>query len=291
MLVVVTPAKNEEKTFPLVARSLLNQTFRPNLWVVVDDNSTDKTPQIIKELEGKYTYIRGLFLKHKAKYDSVERYGYVVRRGFNYAAEVCRVVNLKYKYLAIVDADILLKENYFEVIINAFHEEPRLGIASGMYFENSGSKLNIVRDYDGMPAICGGAMVFRKECYQEIGGFPVMPRPDTIATIKAINRDWHVKVVSLTYAIHLRPYRLKTKLWQQFVKHGAVDYELNYHPVNALLTGLYMIKKTPSYLGLAYLFGYLKALLTKEKKVDDEEIRNYFWSSFYRRLYKTLHKC
>ncbi|NPE27880.1 glycosyltransferase family 2 protein [Methanococcoides sp. SA1] len=45
--IIVTPCKNEDRNLCDVAQSLINQTILPVLWVIVNDNSTDKTPAIV----------------------------------------------------------------------------------------------------------------------------------------------------------------------------------------------------------------------------------------------------
>jgi len=290
MLVVVTPAKNEQQTLPMVAKSILQQTHRPKFWLIVDDCSTDKTPQIIKKLENKYAWIKCLSTKSECSYDSIERYGYILRKGFSYTANVCHLNKLKCEFLAVLDADTILDENYYEVLIDAFHNEPTLGIASGIYIEKHGDDLYAPKSADGEYLTCGAAMVFREACYKEIGGFPILPRSDTVAKIKAINRGWKVKAIRSTNTIHTRPRTAKPKLWQEYVKRGAVDYKLNYHPINTFLSGIYIFVKSSPSEGLSYLTGYSKSFLLKEKKIDDEEIKEYFWGSFNRLLMRTLKK-
>ena len=45
--VLVTPARNEEAFIQKTIESMIHQTFLPLKWVIVEDGSTDKTPEII----------------------------------------------------------------------------------------------------------------------------------------------------------------------------------------------------------------------------------------------------
>ena len=56
--ILITPAKNEEKYLLNVAESVISQTQRPVLWVIVDDGSTDNSPAIIKNLEKHHDWIQ-----------------------------------------------------------------------------------------------------------------------------------------------------------------------------------------------------------------------------------------
>ena len=49
---IVIPAHNEEKFIGLTLDSLLNQTVLPSKVVVVNDNSTDKTSEIVEGRSG-----------------------------------------------------------------------------------------------------------------------------------------------------------------------------------------------------------------------------------------------
>jgi len=48
--IVVTPCRNEAKNLPKLVQSITAQTIKPELWVIVDNGSTDKTPELIKKL-------------------------------------------------------------------------------------------------------------------------------------------------------------------------------------------------------------------------------------------------
>ena len=54
---VVIPAHNEENTINLTLESLVAQTLQPKKIVVVDDNSSDKTSEIVTEFCKKYDWI------------------------------------------------------------------------------------------------------------------------------------------------------------------------------------------------------------------------------------------
>src|SRR5947209_7250328 len=45
--VLITPARNEDAFIEKTIKSMINQTFLPVKWVIVDDGSTDNTSEII----------------------------------------------------------------------------------------------------------------------------------------------------------------------------------------------------------------------------------------------------
>jgi glycosyltransferase involved in cell wall biosynthesis len=277
MLVVVTPVKNEGKRLLDIANQLIAQTLVPDFWIIVDDNSADVTPNIIKQLEKDYDFILSTSLSKCSDYDEVSRYGHVVQAGFNHALDYCREL----KFLGVLDADITLKKNHYEAVINAFNNVPRLGIASGLYIESRNDAFYSVSGNDQKLPICGAAMTFRKECLIDIGGFPTCPRPDTVSLLKAANRGWKIGVVSSTYVIHLR---VKQSL-DKYVRLGLASYLLGYHPVNALMSGPYLALRNLSLSPLGFTIGYMIGT-AKANKVADEEVKHYFSESFLRRTYE-----
>ena len=53
---IIIPTYNEEKFISLTLQSLVEQTVLPSKIVVVNDNSTDKTPEIISEFASVYPF-------------------------------------------------------------------------------------------------------------------------------------------------------------------------------------------------------------------------------------------
>lgn len=275
MLVVVTPVKNEGERLIDLANQLVVQTLVPDLWIIVDDNSTDATPDIVRKLKSNYKFIESISFSKCASYDEIFRYGRVVQTGINHALDLCKEI----KFLGVLDADIKPKKNHYEAVINAFINVPQLGITSGLYIESKNNTLCLASGSGQKLPICGGAMTFRKECLIDIGGFPVCPLPDTVALLKAANRGWKIGVVSSTYEVHQRV----KQSFDKYFSLGLANYSLGYHPVNALLSGSYLALRNFSLSPLGFMIGYLNGKLRGIRVVDDE-VRYYFDKSFFRRI-------
>lgn len=54
---IVIPAHNEEKFIGLTLESLINQTVLPKKAVIVNDNSTDKTAEIVTHFAKEHPWI------------------------------------------------------------------------------------------------------------------------------------------------------------------------------------------------------------------------------------------
>jgi glycosyltransferase involved in cell wall biosynthesis len=283
VLAVVTPVKNEPKKLLDIAEQIISQTLQPKLWVIVDDGSTDRTPDVMDELAGKYKFVLGVREGEHEGYDEVFRYGHVVWVGLEYASHSCKKLTL----LGVLDVDMRLEKSYYEKIANSFKTIPRLGVASGLYFESdNGASTHLTQEKGACSlksSICSAAMMFKKECLSAIGGFPTCPRPDTVALLKAANRGWRIGILSSTYAIHLEANRSLSK----YLKIGCASYMLGYHPLNALASGPFEALKTFSISPLGLTAGYILGAL-RTNKIADGEIRRYFHESFLRRSYEAI---
>ena len=82
--ILITPVKNEEKNLPNLAECILKQVCLPSAWIIVDDNSIDKTPEIIKNLRNKFDWIHITIRKESNEYGPVS-FAASVKVGYEYA--------------------------------------------------------------------------------------------------------------------------------------------------------------------------------------------------------------
>ena len=272
---LITPVKNEEESLNRVADSVIKQTIKPELWIIVDDGSTDKTPLIIKELVNKCTWIKVITLQQGAR-DITYHYSYVCKQGFDFALKYSANNNIDYEYIALLDADTLLVENYFEHIILKFEEDSNLGIASGSICYNHTCKLEIETSSENLPR--GTGRMWRRKCFFDTGGYIIEPSPDSISNVKALKRGWKIRRFKDIMSIQTRYTSSAEGLWNGYKIKGNVSYYLNKHPLLIILNTSYFLIKTPYYIGVAYLFGYLESLFKRKIKIEDKEIREYYWN-------------
>lgn len=288
MYILITPAKNEEKHLPKVAEAVIGQTVPPLLWVIVDDGSTDDTPQVIKNLESRFDWIRSIQLPPHPR-DITFHYSYVCKNGFDYAIELCKANNIQYNFIGLLDADTVLETPYFERIITEFNKNGQLGIASGHITDMPDGEVcwtDIKNTEPDRPLPRGSGRLWRKECFFETGGYPVEPSPDSISNVKANLRGWEIRQFGHIRAIQLRDTSGAQGLWNGYRINGSVAYYLNKHPLLVLLGSFSYFTQKPYYIGFAYLHGYLLECCKRSPKIQDSEIRDYFWNRRLKEYFK-----
>ncbi len=271
--ILVTPCKNEEGSLPKLAESIINQTITPKLWVIVDDGSTDGTVSIIKGLVDTYEWIRDIRLEGGFR-DLGIHVSDVCRKGFNFAIDHCMQHGYVYHYIGLVDADIILEHEYFEKLMYEFEKNPNLGIASGRGANIIGNKVVQDKQRDNLPT--GGARFWRKECFEDTGGYVLTRSPDSVSNVKAILRGWDTKQFNHISFVSTRAHASAEGRWKGYKQFGANNYFIGYTLTHALLKGLKLSIEEPYYTGFAYLYGYFSSLIFRKNRLDDDEVRYYY---------------
>jgi len=287
--ILITPAKNEEDNLPILAECIINQTILPKVWVIVDDSSTDKTHEIIENLRKKYDWIHVKTRKGSSEYGHLS-FAASVKAGYECAKKICKKNKIDYDYVAKIDADVMLPDDYFEKLMEKFEKDSKLGVACGAPYIVKKELRKSFKDFlvYGMdtndvvkrmwyiPNEFPDERLYKKECLDEIGAFPMTYAPDSIMHAKAKLRGWETKLVEDTECYLMRKTSSGRGLWNGFKTNGYVKYYLNYHPVIILLNVLYESTKKPHYHALAYLLGYIYSFVKRKEKIDDQEVRDYF---------------
>ena len=158
--VILTPAHNEEALIEKTIHSMINQTVRPLKWIVVNDNSTDRTGEIVKRYASDYDFLRLISLKRSGE----RHFGNKVT-AFNRG--LSEVQGLDYRFIGNIDADISLENDYFEKILREFEKDLNLGVAGGMVSTSMGDKF--VSQNVALDSVAGAVQLFRRGCFEQIG--------------------------------------------------------------------------------------------------------------------------
>ena len=110
--VIVTPAFNEADYIGKTINSVLGQTIRPLIWLIVDDGSEDDTAKVIQQYATDYKWIQYMYRTKESGQSYYVSNVHAIMAGY----EQVKAVN--YDFLAVLDADISLPKNYYEQIFN-----------------------------------------------------------------------------------------------------------------------------------------------------------------------------
>ncbi len=229
--VVVTPAFNEAAFIERTIQSVVRQTVRPLAWVVVDDGSADETGRIVQEYCRCHDWIRYLRRERVAGQTYYASNVYAIQEGLR------SLDGTAYAYLAILDADIELCPDYYEAVLGRFARYPELGIATGTYLEKEGGGFVEARiDRRSTPK---AIQVFRRECYERIGGYIAFRNGGEDSGVEVLARmhGWQTWSFPDIQVIHNRPVGTgdgRSLLRARF-RLGLTDYCLGTHPVFMIL--------------------------------------------------------
>jgi glycosyltransferase involved in cell wall biosynthesis len=279
---IVIPAHNEEAFIALTLQSLSEQTLLPAKVVVVDDNSTDKTSEIVNEFTSKFPFISLV----KKTSEAIHLPGSKVIQAFHKGFET---LDENYDIIVKLDADLILPKNYFETIINTFKSDPKIGMAGGFAYieKNNDWILENLTDKDH---IRGAFKAYRKECFLQIGNLKPAMGWDTVDELLCKFYGWKVVTNQSLKVKHLKPTGANYNKTARY-KQGEAFYSLGYGFLITSIASakLAMLKKKPL-LFFDYIKGFWKAKSAKKPLLVTAEqakfIRNYRLKKMKEKLIK-----
>lgn len=266
--VIITPARDEEDNLASTIESVAAQTIRPAEWVIVNDGSKDRTGQIIDEYSAKYPWIRAC---HRANRGFRKSGGGVVD-AFNDGYALVTVKD--FEFIIKLDADLSFESDYFEKCFNNFENEPSLGVGGGVicYIENG------QKSFEQNPAfhVRGATKIYKRTCWDAIGGFWPAPGWDTMDEVKASMLGWTTRSFPDLHLLHHRYTGAADGLWGNLVKNGRANYICGYHPLFMLSKCTYRLVQRPYVIGsVALLYGFITGYLRRIPQVNEPKTIRY----------------
>ncbi len=274
-LLVVSPVRNEAAHIERVGLALAAQTRPPDMWVVIDDRSTDETPQILERLAAQLDFMKVLQSPPPdQEKTSKDRLAIAAEaRAFNIALK--EVSWQSFTHIAKLDGDIELPPDYFELLLARFAAEPDLGLAGGVLREPEGDgwgPQNAASDYH----VRGALKCFTQECLQAIGGIQERLAWDTIDEVYARMRGFKTRTLPELVGLHHRPCASADGILRGRARHGRCLYIAHYPPSWVALRAVKTATERPRILsGVAYLGGYVWSAISGVQRVDDPEFRTF----------------
>ncbi len=252
--------------------SIATQTERPSLWVIVNDGSTDATPQILSDFAARHDWVQ-VINKPDRGHRAV---GPGVIEAFYVGLEIVDLEN--YTYLCKLDLDLDLPDGYFAGLMDRMQANPRVGTCSGKTYYTSAKSQRIPENFGDEMSI-GPSKFYSVACFHQIGGFVREVMWDGIDCHKARMLGWTpVSWDDPDLQIeHLRPMGSSQKsVYTGRRRHGFGQYYMGSDPFYFVATA---IKKMvhPPYLfgGLATLQGYFGAMACGVAQQEDADLRTF----------------
>jgi glycosyltransferase involved in cell wall biosynthesis len=201
-IAIVTGVYNEEKHIAELIEAVLNQTIKPDEFIIVDDGSRDKTAEIIKKYSDKNPAIKYFYQKNSGPASARNR------AWKNSSSDIC----------IFTDGDCLPNKDWIEKLIKPFDDAGTgatagtyrtintqsilarfIGLEIGWKHSNYGKTINVHGTYN---------LAVRKNILEEIGGldesYPVPSGEDWDMTYK-ISQKYKIAFVPEAIVGHYHP--------------------------------------------------------------------------------------
>lgn len=274
--VLVTPCRDEDDYGQRTIDSVLKQTVLPSLWVVVDDGSTDNTPQVIAAAAEENPWIQIVRREDRGK----RAVGPGVIDAFYAGLDTVNLDDVD--YLCKFDLDLEIPEVYFETLIQRMEEEPRLGTCSGKPYYPDPETGKLISEKCGNEMSVGMTKFYRTACFQEIGGFVREVMWDGIdchrcRMLNWIACSWDDEEIRF---LHLRLMgSSQQNIWTGRMRHGFGQHFMGTGLLYMTVSCLYRMTRPPVLIGgSAMWWGYVSSALKKNPRYDDLNFRKFLRS-------------
>jgi biofilm PGA synthesis N-glycosyltransferase PgaC len=252
---VVTPARNEEVNLQRLAAAMVAQEHPATVWVVVDDGSTDRTPEILAQLAAEHDHIRPL---QRPAADREESLAHGRRKARDLDAFLYGAVPLRESVDVIVkvDADVDFDPDYFAVLIGRFEEDETLGIASGTCYEQEGGEW--VRRTKAESTVWGATRAYRSDCLADVMALEPCMGWDGLDEVSVQLRGMRTQTfIDLPFRHNRSEGGREFSSLHQGEALGRAAWYMGYRPSYLTIRAVYRARREPAALGM--LWGYFGA--------------------------------
>lgn len=268
--VVITPARNEEDHIVHTIAAMAAQSIVPLRWVIVNDGSSDGTAAIIESAAHQHEWI---VVHHRLDRGFRKQGGGVIEA---FMEGLQRMTDEPWEFLVKFDADLSFASDYFERCLDKFADDPQLGIGGGLICQDISGGLVCESPDDPVFHVRGATKIYRRSCWEAIGGLVQAPGWDGIDELKANMLGWK------TYSfadVRLRHHRYTGSAdgnWRNSVKFGLANYATGYHPLFMVAKCVRRAVQRPYLLGSVGLaWGFVKGYLTGASRTEEPQLIAY----------------
>lgn len=270
--VLISPCRDEADYMRQTLDSIVAQTFRPTKWVIIDDGSTDMTPQILSEYANRHEWIEIVTRSNRGR----RAVGPGVIDAFYAGLETIKVDD--FEYLCKLDLDLEIPASYFERVIKQMESTPRMANFSGKpYLREKDGKLTSERLGDENAV--GQIKLYRTTAFKDIGGFVRQVSWDGIDGHMCRMKGWIARSEDCPELrfIHLRQMgSSQHSLWVGRMRWGFGKYFMGSAPYFVVAVAFFRMLEKPYVMGgWGILWGYLKAMFSRAPRFENKEFRQF----------------
>jgi biofilm PGA synthesis N-glycosyltransferase PgaC len=269
---IISPCRNEAGYMRTTLECIEKQSVLPKLWLIVDDGSTDETPQILAEFAQRHPWVQVLTREDRGH----RAVGPGVIEAF-YAGYDSVDVD-QFTYLCKLDLDLEIPPLYFERLMERMEANPKIATCSGKsYIRLPDGTTRFERHGD--ETSLGMTKFYRVTHFKTMGGFVREVMWDGIdchrcRMLGLIACSWDEPDLRF---IHLRPMGSSQQgILTGRMRHGFGQYFMGTGFLFMLASALTRLNDKPFVLGsLAMLWGWCGSALRGDKRYPDLEFRAY----------------
>ena len=287
LLLIVSPVRNEAEHLEAVVASVQQQTRPPDMWLIVDDDSTDGTAALLGPLQDRISWLRTASVPDSYTVDQGDRLAVAaVARAYNWG--LGQLDWRAFTHLGKLDGDILLPPDYLERMLERFHQDRRLGVAGGALTEQLAGEWSMVAT--PLDQATGPARIYSRACFEAVGGIPERLGSDTIPVTYARMNGFIARTFTDLPVRHLRQMGSAQGALRGRARHGTTQYILHSSlPWAVFRAAKIALRARPRPLsGLAFLYGYVRAAAGRAPRVEDPAFRAFMRADQRRRASRML---
>jgi len=179
---VVTPAKNEEEFIRETLDSVCCQEILPTKFIILNDNSTDRTEEIAREYEKSHPWI----IVENTRDLKIDDKGARIATLINYIVQ--KYYNKEFDFICKLDADVRFNKSFYKKLFQYFFDNTKLGIASGRLIYEGIKEVVVHKEHTR-----GATKIYKRECWDHIGGVYETTGWDTLDDFSAMSKNWETK--------------------------------------------------------------------------------------------------
>ena len=191
-----------------------------------------------------------------------------------------------WEFIVKLDGDLSFSPDYFQRSFEEFERDANLGIGGGKVYIKKQDTLVVESPEDPAFHVRGATKIYRRACWNALGGLLRTAGWDTMDEVKANMLDWKTRTFPSIMLQHHRFTGAAEGAWRDSMKNGMGSYILGYHPF--FMTGKCLVRlfRRPYLVAsCGLMFGFLSGYLKQVPQIQDKELICYLRRQQLKRMF------